>query len=177
VQGAGDAAAAGDAGRGAAGAGTPRPRASGTGAPAVGCELAFTGADVRTLAATVARPCWLVRRSSRQSDSKAAPDLGRRLVEKVQATKPPNDSTHVSCDLVRWRRVTLLKSAGDVAGRGPSITRCPQGSTLSVSAPSPQILDDTNLRVRFWSDSGPQRHTIVVSTDPTITATYVARGP
>jgi glucose/arabinose dehydrogenase len=52
-----------------------------------------------------------------------------------------------------------------------------EGSTLSVSAPSPQTLDGTTYVFDSWSDGGGRSHATAVSTPVTLTATYQAQGP
>src|SRR5262245_9422667 len=53
------------------------------------------------------------------------------------------------------------------------------GSTLSVSAPSPQAIGGTPYEFASWSDSGAQTHQIVANGAGTYTATYRVRlgGP
>ena len=47
------------------------------------------------------------------------------------------------------------------------------GSTISLSAPTPQVLDDTTYHFSSWSDGAAQTHSIVASPSPTTyTATY-----
>jgi hypothetical protein len=50
------------------------------------------------------------------------------------------------------------------------------GSTLSVSAPSPQASGGTTYEFAGWSDGGAQTHTIVANASATFTATYQIRS-
>jgi hypothetical protein len=51
-----------------------------------------------------------------------------------------------------------------------------EGSTNSVSAPTPQTLAATQYQWQSWSDGGAQSHTIVANAPATYTATYGSTG-
>src|SRR5439155_19238163 len=52
-----------------------------------------------------------------------------------------------------------------------------QGSTHSVSAPTPQTNGSTTYTFNTWSDGGAQTHVITTSSAATYTADYTASGP
>ena len=51
-----------------------------------------------------------------------------------------------------------------------------RGSTNTVSAPSPQVLNGTTYVFSSWSDGGAQTHTISANAPATYTATYTPQG-
>jgi hypothetical protein len=71
----------------------------------------------------------------------------------------------------------LTLAAGATNQAAPFTLRAIEGSTLSVSAPSPQTLNGTNYAFNSWSDGGAQSHSVVVAAPVTLTATYQAQGP
>jgi glucose/arabinose dehydrogenase/PKD repeat protein len=71
----------------------------------------------------------------------------------------------------------LTLTAGATNQAAPFTLTVIEGSTLSVSAQSPQTLDGTNYVFNSWSDGGAQSHSIVVAAPVTLTATYQAQGP
>jgi hypothetical protein len=71
----------------------------------------------------------------------------------------------------------LTLTAGVTTQTAPFTVTVIEGSTLSVSAPSPQTLNSTNYGFGSWSDGGARSHSTVVSTPLTLTATYQAQGP
>ena len=71
----------------------------------------------------------------------------------------------------------LALTAGATNSAAPFTLTVIEGSTLSVSAPSPQTLDSTNYAFNSWSDGGARSHSIVVAAPVTLTATYQAQGP
>jgi uncharacterized repeat protein (TIGR01451 family) len=52
-----------------------------------------------------------------------------------------------------------------------------EGSTNSISAPTPQILNGTSYAWVSWSDGGAQSHNIVASASATYTAAYANQPP
>jgi glucose/arabinose dehydrogenase len=71
----------------------------------------------------------------------------------------------------------LSLTAGTTTQTTPFTLTVIEGSTFSVSAPSPQTLDGTNYVFTSWSDGGARSHSVVVSTPVTLIATYQAQGP
>ena len=71
----------------------------------------------------------------------------------------------------------LTLAAGATNQAAPFTLTVIEGSTFSVSAPSPQTLDGTNYVFASWSDGGARSHSVVVSTPVTLTATYQAQEP
>jgi glucose/arabinose dehydrogenase/PKD repeat protein len=71
----------------------------------------------------------------------------------------------------------MALAAGATVQTAPFTLTAIEGSTVSVSAPSPQTLDSTNYVFSSWSDGGDRSHSVVVSTPLTLTATYQAQGP
>jgi glucose/arabinose dehydrogenase len=71
----------------------------------------------------------------------------------------------------------LTLAAGATTQTAPFTLTVIERSTISVSAPSPQTLDGTNYVFASWSDLGPQTHDIVVSSNSTLTAVYLAQVP
>ena len=73
----------------------------------------------------------------------------------------------------------LTLAVGSTSQVAPFTRTAIVGSTLSVSAPSPQASGGTAYEYASWSDGGAQTHTIVASTPTTYTATYRVRtgGP
>ncbi len=67
----------------------------------------------------------------------------------------------------------LSLTAGSDTRTTPFTVTVIQGSTNSVSAPTPQLSGGTTYGFCFWSDGGPPAHTLVApATATTLTATY-----
>jgi glucose/arabinose dehydrogenase len=73
----------------------------------------------------------------------------------------------------------LTLAVGSTSQAAPFTRRAIQGSTLSVSAPSPQATGGTAYEFASWSDGGAQTHNIIANAFATHTATYRVRtgGP
>jgi glucose/arabinose dehydrogenase len=73
----------------------------------------------------------------------------------------------------------LTLAVGSTSQVAPFTRTAIVGSTLSVSAPSPQAIGGTPYEYASWSDGGAQTHTIVANTPATYSATYGVRtgGP
>ena len=82
--------------------------------------------------------------------------LNPRTVDVTVATSPPG----------------LRATLGGYTGAAPFTRKVIEGSTTTVSAPTPQILGITNNVFSSWSDGGAQTHTVTASTDSTYTAIY-----
>jgi glucose/arabinose dehydrogenase len=70
----------------------------------------------------------------------------------------------------------LTLAVGSTSQTAPFTRRAIVGSTLSVSAPSPQATGGTAYDFLSWSDGGPQTHNIVVNTSGSYLASYQARA-
>jgi hypothetical protein len=70
----------------------------------------------------------------------------------------------------------LTLAVGSTSQPAPFTRTAILGSTLSVSAPSPQASGGTTYEFVGWSDGGAQTHNIVASGPATRTATYQARA-
>jgi glucose/arabinose dehydrogenase/PKD repeat protein len=70
----------------------------------------------------------------------------------------------------------LTLAVGSTSQTAPFTRRAIVGSTLSVSAPSPQATGGTAYDFLGWSDGGPQTHNIVVNTSGSYLASYQARA-
>ncbi len=68
----------------------------------------------------------------------------------------------------------LNAAAGFTTGTTPFTITAISGSSVTVSAPSPQTMGGTNYQFDSWSDGGAQTHDIVVSTARTFRARYTA---
>jgi hypothetical protein len=84
----------------------------------------------------------------------------------------------------RTRTLTLASDpsglnlvAGTVSGATPFGTTVIEGSTITVTAPSPQTLGESQYQFASWSDGGAQTHSVVVPEELTLTATYQVQGP
>ena len=66
----------------------------------------------------------------------------------------------------------LLLSLNSATRQAPFTTTLIQGSTNTISAPSPQTLGGKTYRWIKWSDNGAQTHTITVNATKALTATY-----
>lgn len=66
----------------------------------------------------------------------------------------------------------LVLAVGSASGPTPFTRTVISGSTLSLSAPSPQPLDSEFYHFESWSDQGAGTHTVVVSEPATYTARY-----
>src|SRR5207244_7483229 len=66
----------------------------------------------------------------------------------------------------------LVLALGSTAQPAPFTQTAIRGSTLSVSASSPQALGSDYYRFVGWSDGGAESHLVVVPDDTTLTATY-----
>ncbi|HKA93750.1 MAG TPA: PKD domain-containing protein, partial [Acidimicrobiia bacterium] len=73
------------------------------------------------------------------------------------------------------RGLTLV--AGTTVQATPFPLTLIEGSTLTVSAQSPQTLNGTSYVFTGWSDGGAQSHSLGLSAPATLTATYQAQGP
>ena len=73
----------------------------------------------------------------------------------------------------------LSLAVGSTSQVAPFTRTAIRGSTLSVSAPSPQATGGTAYEFASWSDGGAQTHNIVANASATYTATYRVRtgGP
>jgi hypothetical protein len=73
----------------------------------------------------------------------------------------------------------LTLAVGSTSQPAPFTRTAIMGSTLSVSAPSPQASGGTTYEFSNWSDGGAQTHNIVASTSRSYVATYRVRvgGP
>jgi glucose/arabinose dehydrogenase/PKD repeat protein len=73
----------------------------------------------------------------------------------------------------------LTLAVGSTSQPAPFTRTVIMGSTLSVSAPSPQASGGTAYEFSSWSDGGAQTHNIVASTSTSYVATYRVRvgGP
>jgi hypothetical protein len=71
----------------------------------------------------------------------------------------------------------LTLTAGSTTQPAPFDLSVIEGSTVSASAPSQQMLDGTNYVFDSWSDGGARSHSVVVSAPITLTAGYQAQGP
>jgi PKD repeat protein len=73
----------------------------------------------------------------------------------------------------------LTLAVGSTSQATPFTRTAIVGSTLSVSAPSPQASGGTVYEYASWSDGGAQTHAIVANAQATYTATYQVRtgGP
>ena len=73
----------------------------------------------------------------------------------------------------------LTLAVGSTSQSAPFTRTVIMGSTLSVSAPSPQASGGTAYEFSSWSDGGAQTHNIVASTSTSYVATYRVRvgGP
>ena len=73
----------------------------------------------------------------------------------------------------------LSLAVGSTSQPTPFVRTAITGSTLSISAPSPQAIGGTAYEFVSWSDGGAQTHTIVANTDGSYMARYQARpgGP
>jgi hypothetical protein len=70
----------------------------------------------------------------------------------------------------------LALAVGSTSQATPFTRTAIVGSTLSVSAPSPQALGPTAYEFVGWSDGGAQTHTIVADADASYVATYQVRN-
>jgi PA14 domain len=70
----------------------------------------------------------------------------------------------------------LQLTVGGTTSTTPFTRTVTQGSTVSVSAPSPQTLSGTSYTFSSWSDGGAATHNIVANAAATYTATYTAGG-
>ena len=68
-------------------------------------------------------------------------------------------------------------TAGGTTGPAPFTITVIEGSTVTISAPSPQTRDGADYQFESWSDGGTPTHQIVVSADMTVTAVYQAPAP
>jgi uncharacterized repeat protein (TIGR01451 family) len=68
----------------------------------------------------------------------------------------------------------LSLTVGSSSSTTPFTRTVIEGSTNSVSAPSPQTVGGTPYTFASWSDGGAATHNIVASTSATYTATYQA---
>lgn len=68
----------------------------------------------------------------------------------------------------------LNAAAGSTTGPTPFTITVISGSTVTVSAPSPQTIGSTNYQFSSWSDGGAETHDVVVSTATTLLAQYTA---
>jgi hypothetical protein len=66
----------------------------------------------------------------------------------------------------------LNVTVGGVTGVAPVSQWCPDGSTITVAAPTPQGSGDTRLAFASWSDGGVASHTVPCSAPATITAAF-----
>jgi glucose/arabinose dehydrogenase len=73
----------------------------------------------------------------------------------------------------------LTLAVGSTSQTTPFTRRAILGSTLSVSAPSPQASGGTTFEFGSWSDGGAQTHNVVANATGSYTATYQVRlgGP
>jgi glucose/arabinose dehydrogenase/PKD repeat protein len=73
----------------------------------------------------------------------------------------------------------LALTVGSTSGAAPFTRTAIVGSTLSLSAPSPQALGPTTYEFVGWSNGGAQTHNVVANSDAMYVATYraVASGP
>src|SRR4029450_3438321 len=73
----------------------------------------------------------------------------------------------------------LSLAVGSTSQVAPFTRTAIRGSTLSVSAPSPQATGGTAYEFASWSDGGAQTHNIVANAPATYSATYRVRtgGP
>jgi uncharacterized repeat protein (TIGR01451 family) len=71
----------------------------------------------------------------------------------------------------------LQLTVGGTSNTTPFTRTVIQGSTNSISAPSPQTLGGTTYQWQSWSDGGAATHTIVANASATYTATYQAATP
>jgi uncharacterized repeat protein (TIGR01451 family) len=68
----------------------------------------------------------------------------------------------------------LQLTVGSTSGATPFTRTVIQGSTNSVSAPTPQSLNGTSYSFASWSDGGAATHSVVANAAATYTATYQA---
>jgi uncharacterized repeat protein (TIGR01451 family) len=71
----------------------------------------------------------------------------------------------------------LELTVGSSSSQTPFTRTVIQGSTNSISAPSPQTLGATSYEWQSWSDGGAATHNIVANASATYTATYQAVAP
>ena len=71
----------------------------------------------------------------------------------------------------------LELAGGGTTGPAPFTIRVIEGSTVTISAPSPQTVGGTEYEFEAWSDGGARTHAVVVSANATVTATYRAQAP
>ncbi len=71
----------------------------------------------------------------------------------------------------------LQLTVGSSTGTTPFTREVIEGSSNTVSAPSPQTLTGTNYGWVSWSDGGAQSHNVVANAAATYTATYQALPP
>jgi hypothetical protein len=105
-------------------------------------------------------PSWLELRltatDSEGSQSTASVRLDPQTVSVELQSNPPG----------------LVLALGSTAQPAPFTRTAIRGSTLSVSASSPQALANDYYRFVGWSDGGAESHLVVVPDDTTLTATY-----
>ena len=127
--------------------------------------------------------------SGTASGSFVAPDheYPARLELRLTATDPGGLSNTTSVEL-QPRTVTLTfqsspagltLAVGSTSQPTPFTRTAIVGSSLSISAPSPQTSGGTTYEFVSWSDSGTPTHNIVASSSSTYVATYRVRvgGP
>jgi glucose/arabinose dehydrogenase/PKD repeat protein len=70
----------------------------------------------------------------------------------------------------------LMLAVGSTSQTTPFTRTAVVGSTLSVSAPSPQAIGGSTYQFVAWSDGGAQTHTVVAGASGSYTATYQLRS-
>ena len=127
--------------------------------------------------------------SGTAAGSFVAPDheYPSHLVLRLTATDPGGLSTTTSVQLdPQTVELTfgsspagLILAVGSTSQPTPFTRTAILGSTLSVSAPSPQASGGTAYEYLSWSDGGAQTHNIVANASASYTATYGVRvgGP
>ena len=68
-------------------------------------------------------------------------------------------------------------TAGEASGPAPFTVTVIEGSTVTISAASPQTVEGTVYEFESWSDGGASTHHVVVVANLSLIATYQAQAP
>ena len=103
----------------------------------------------------------LTARDSSNNTATASREIYPRTVDVTAASDPPG----------------MTVSLGSVNGAAPITATIIEGSAKTLSAPSPQLVDNATHKFSSWSDGQPQTHGIAPTVSTTYTARFTSRTP